>query len=121
MMDACRLAPAAARALIDAAIDARRLGLGPALPPTLLEVAAGGYLADTQWNQLSDNWFEEALANAARPVRGARGALTRVRSRHGEGSPAHPRYRLTDYLEQHVAGADLRRGSAALLGAHTPR
>ncbi|MDX3853414.1 hypothetical protein [Streptomyces sp. AK02-01A] len=43
-----------ARALIDAAIDARRLGLGPALPPTLLEVAAGGYLTDTQWNELSD-------------------------------------------------------------------
>ncbi|MFJ9683616.1 hypothetical protein ACIRP2_37135 [Streptomyces sp. NPDC101194] len=108
-------APAAARALIDAAIDARRLGLGPALPPTLLEVAAGGYLADTQWNQLSDNWFEEALADAARPVRGARGALTRVRSRHGEGSPAHPRYRLADYLEQHVGQARARLSPPTML------
>ncbi|MBC2907700.1 tetratricopeptide repeat protein [Streptomyces cupreus] len=94
-------APAAARALIDVAIDARRLGLGPALPPALLEAAAGGYLTDTQWSLLSDDWFEEALAFAARPVRGARGALTRVRSRHGEASPAHPRYRLADYLEEH--------------------
>lgn len=102
-------APAAARAIIDAAIDARRLGLGPALPPALLEATAGGYLTDTQWNQLSDSWFEEALAYAARPVRGARGVLTRVRPRHGRPSPTRPRYQLADYLEQHGrrARADL--------------
>ncbi|RNL71931.1 sel1 repeat family protein [Streptomyces sp. I6] len=108
-------APAAARALIDAAIDARRLGLGPALSVALLEVAAGGYLTDTQWNQLPDDWFEEALAYAARPVRGARGALTRVRSRNSEGSPAHPRYRLADYLEQHGSRARARLSPPAAL------
>ncbi|MFB7366549.1 tetratricopeptide repeat protein [Streptomyces hydrogenans] len=94
-------APDAARALLEAAIDARRLGLGPALPSALLEAAAGGYLTDNQWDLLPDHWFEEALAYAARPVRGALGALTRVRTRHGYVSPAHPRYRLADYLEEH--------------------
>ncbi|MEV7536683.1 tetratricopeptide repeat protein [Streptomyces hydrogenans] len=94
-------APDAARALIDVAVDARRLGLGPSLPAVLLEAAAGGYLTDSQWDLLPDHWFEEALAYAVRPVRGARGALTRVRSRHGGTSPVSPRFRLADYLEQH--------------------
>lgn len=101
LLEQYHTAPDAARALMDAAIDARRLGLGPPLPAMMLEAAAGGYLTESQWDLLPDHWFEEALAYAVRPVRGARGALTRVRSRQGETPPAPPRFRLADYLEQH--------------------
>ncbi|WP_406306099.1 hypothetical protein OHA61_33040 [Streptomyces sp. NBC_00885] len=101
LLERYHTAPAPTRAVIKAAIDARRLGLGPALPQALLEVAAEGYLSDAQWSQLPESWFEEALASACRPVRGAQGALTRLRARHGEESPARPHYRLADYLEQY--------------------
>ncbi|BBC38579.1 hypothetical protein SGFS_098730 [Streptomyces graminofaciens] len=76
LLERYHTAPAAARALVDAAIDARRLGLGPALPSALLEEAADGHLTATQWDLLPDDWFEEAMAHVARGVRGARGALT---------------------------------------------
>ncbi|MFD8009742.1 tetratricopeptide repeat protein [Streptomyces sp. NPDC058955] len=109
LLEQYHTAPDAARALMDAAIDARRLGLGPSLPSMLLEAAAGGYLTDSQWDLLPDHWFEEAVAYAVRPVRGARGALTRVRSRQGDIAAAHPRFRLADYLEQHGS-----RGRAAV-------
>ncbi|MBB2741678.1 UNVERIFIED_ORG: hypothetical protein FHR35_001498 [Microbispora rosea subsp. rosea] len=45
----------AARAVLDAATDARRLGHGPALPRLLLAEAAPGYLSDEQWNLLADD------------------------------------------------------------------
>lgn len=51
-----------ARAILDAAIDARRLGHGPALPRRLLAEAAPGYLSDEQWNLLDDDWVESAFA-----------------------------------------------------------
>ena len=41
-----RNAPPAAAALIDAAMDARRLGMGAGLPQAFLEAAAPGYLTD---------------------------------------------------------------------------
>jgi len=44
-----RNAPPAAAALIDAAMDARRLGAGVDLPHAFLEAAAPGYLTDAQW------------------------------------------------------------------------
>lgn len=37
----------------------------------------------------------------AAPLHGARGPLTRIRPRRGQSAPAHPHYRLADYLEQH--------------------
>ncbi|MEU6071254.1 hypothetical protein ABZ864_44160 [Streptomyces sp. NPDC047082] len=101
LIERYRTAPPAAKALIEAATDARRLGHGPALPLALLEAAAEGYLTDTQWDLLEDDWLEQALAHVARPLRGTRGPLTRIRPRHGQASPAQPHYRLADYLEQH--------------------
>ncbi|MFI7644402.1 hypothetical protein [Nonomuraea sp. NPDC049400] len=49
----------AARAVLHAAMDARRLGHGPALPRLLLEQAAAGYLTDEQWDLLTDGWLEQ--------------------------------------------------------------
>jgi tetratricopeptide (TPR) repeat protein len=100
LLERYRNAPAAARALIEAAMDARRLGHGLYLPLDLLEVAAPGYLTDQQWDALDDDWLEHALAFCAAPSRGAPGPLTRVRVRPGQPTPAQERLRLADYLEQ---------------------
>ncbi|WP_203780971.1 tetratricopeptide repeat protein [Paractinoplanes rishiriensis] len=92
-------APPAARAILDAAIDARRLGHPPALPHSLLEQAAPGYLDDSEWDALTDNWLEQALAYTAQSCKGARGPLTRIRPRSGQ-NVGQPAYRLADYLEE---------------------
>ncbi|MFH9833375.1 tetratricopeptide repeat protein [Streptomyces sp. NPDC017201] len=99
-------APPNARAVLEAAMDARRLGNGLAIPHLLLAAAAPGYLTDQEWDQNSDDWFEEALAYTAQPCHGARGALTRIKPRPGQEAFETPQYRLADYLEQH--GRDRR-------------
>lgn len=63
------------RALLDAAIDARRLDHLPALPLDFLAAAAEGYLTDTQWDLLEDTWLPQALTQLTRPLQGARGHL----------------------------------------------
>jgi tetratricopeptide (TPR) repeat protein len=100
LLERYRNAPPAAKALVEAAMDARRLGHGPYLPHRLLEAAAPGFLTDQQWDELGEDWLEQALAYCAAPCRGARGPLTRVRPRPGQPTPAQPHYRLADYLEQ---------------------
>ncbi|MET9894414.1 tetratricopeptide repeat protein [Streptomyces sp. NPDC006465] len=101
LLERHRTAPDGARALIEAAMDARRLGHGFALPQAMLQEAAPGYLSDTQWDLLPENWLEQALAYSAKPLHGARGTLTLIRPRPGQPAPAHPHYRLADYLEEH--------------------
>ena len=111
-----RHAPAAAKALIQAAMDARRLGHRTALPHALLAAAAAAYLTDTEWDALGEDWLEQALAYTAQPCKGASGPLTRIRPRptrpgtrdgndQRPGGPADPGggpvYRLADYLDQH--------------------
>jgi|HubBroStandDraft_1064217.scaffolds.fasta_scaffold13346_1 hypothetical protein len=108
-----RNAPSAARAVIDAAMDARRLGVGIGLPRAFLEHAADGYLTDDEWDGLREDWLEQALAYTARSCKGARGPLTLIRPRPGPpalrprdpagqpGAPSGPGYRLADWLDQH--------------------
>jgi uncharacterized protein YidB (DUF937 family) len=98
-----RNAPPAAAALITVAIDARRLGMGVALPLAFLEAAAPGYLTDADWDALGEDWLEQALAYAAAPCSGIRGPLARIRPRATRGAivVSGPAYRLADYLEQH--------------------
>jgi len=116
-----RNAPPAAEALIHAAMDARRLGMGIALPQAFLEAAAPGYLTDTEWDALDDDWLKRALDYTAEDAKGVRGPLTRIRPRparpgaggsgsqnsdeqlaDGQDSAAGgPLYRLADYLDQH--------------------
>ncbi|GAA2632264.1 hypothetical protein SMC26_21420 [Actinomadura fulvescens] len=104
-----RTASPASRALMDAAIDARRLGHGQLLPRRLLLDAAPGYMTPPQREMLEEGWQEEAFAYVTdhRPCRGARAPLTPVRSVPGKEDGAEPCYRLADYLEQ--AGQALRR------------
>ena len=100
LVDRYRKAEPAARAVLDAAIDARRLGHPPAIPAGLLRRAAPSYLDDDQWDLLGDAWFEEALAYCGLPCNGARGPLTPVRLRPGQAETGQAQLRLADYLEQ---------------------
>ena len=108
LMARYRNAPPEARALIHAAMDARRLGHPLALPHALLEAAAPAYLTGTEWDALGEDWLEPAFAWTAAPCKGAAGPLTRIRLGPGPGRPASgpaapggPTYKLADYLDQH--------------------
>ena len=116
-----RNAPPAARALIQAAMDARRLGHGLALSYDFLAAGAIAYFSDSEWDAADDDWLEQALAYTAAPCKGVLGPLTRIRPRpsrsahnwatrrrspdqptnHPIGEMDRPVYRLADYLDQH--------------------
>ena len=118
LLDRYHNAPPAARALIDAAMDARRLHMGPALPRAFLEAAAPGYLTDTEWDLLPGDWLKQGLDYANRAAKGVRGPLTPRRPRPSAGVPASPgggqAWQLADYLDQH--GRRVRR--EVILPAH---
>ncbi|MFG2091593.1 tetratricopeptide repeat protein [Spirillospora sp. NPDC048824] len=97
-----RTASPPARALMDIAIDARRLGHSPLLPRPLLIDAAPGYLTRPQREMLDQNWLDQAFTYVAdhRPCRGARAPLTSIpHTATEEHRTAH--FRLADYLEQY--------------------
>jgi DNA-binding phage protein/TPR repeat protein len=105
-----RTASAPARAILQAAMDACRLGTGVHLPRAFLEAAAEDYLTDTELDTLDDNWLEQALAELGRTVHGNLAPLRRIRPRRAHRAPGAPAslpvsqpgqaYRLADYLEQ---------------------
>ncbi|MFI1386413.1 hypothetical protein [Embleya sp. NPDC020886] len=105
LLKAFELAPAHARAVLEAAMDARRLEHGPVLRQAFLEDAADAYLTDDESDALADDWFEQGLAYVTTRVHGAVAPLTRIRPRrrtHNPPSAGGPTYRLADYLEQHA-------------------
>jgi hypothetical protein len=109
LLDRYRNAPLpAARALIEAAMDARRLGAGAGLPQAFLKAAAPGYLTDAEWDTLGEDWLKQALAYTAKDAKGVPGPLTSIRPRparhaargHGDQpasmpAAAGPLYRLS--------------------------
>lgn len=118
----------AARAVVDVAIDARRMGHQNALPYALLREAAPSYMASVDWDRVEENWLEQALAETSTPRKGTRGAVTRVHSTQrtvrrrrraisalGEsGVDAEPLFQLADYLDQY--GRAQREGHVPPLG-----
>ncbi|MFE2326860.1 hypothetical protein ACFXD5_23545, partial [Streptomyces sp. NPDC059385] len=103
-----------AKAVLEAAMDARRLGVGPHLLQAFLTDAAIDYLGQNDYDQLTDDWAEQAYAELAEPVHGKQAALRRTTHRPprrptipttAAGTlpppPAGPVFRLADYLEQH--------------------
>ncbi|MFF5336940.1 hypothetical protein [Streptomyces sp. NPDC013181] len=105
---------AAARALLEAAMDARRLGTGLHIPQAFLTDAALDYLSDHDYDQLADDWAEKAYAELAEEVHGKQAPLRRTTPRPTRRppapttdagttppAPAGPVFRLADYLEQH--------------------
>jgi hypothetical protein len=107
------VAQPASRAILQAAMDARRLGIGLRLPRDFLQQAAEGYLKNSEFDAQSEDWFEQGLADLARPVHGDLAPLRRIRPRRSTSLPdgvqlmsasSHDRpgpiYRLADYLEE---------------------
>ncbi|NEE23026.1 helix-turn-helix domain-containing protein [Streptomyces sp. SID7499] len=103
----------AARAILEAAMDARRLGVSLNLPQAFLTDAATDYLSDQDFDQLGEDWAEQAYAELARPVHGKQAPLRRANTRPKRRTPGDPTakgplasasgpsFRLADYLEQH--------------------
>ncbi|MFD9412650.1 tetratricopeptide repeat protein [Streptomyces sp. NPDC059989] len=125
----------AARALLEVAMDARRLSIGLHLPQAFLTDAAIGYLADTDYDELTEDWAEAAYAELAKPVHGRQAALRRAAPRpercppgaspsapvQAAGLSTGPVFRLADYLEQHgrTARRRLCPPGAFWVSAHT--
>ncbi|MEV6576426.1 helix-turn-helix domain-containing protein [Streptomyces sp. NPDC051577] len=104
-----------AKAILEAAMDARRLGVGLHLPQGFLTDAATDYLTDTDYDLLPDDWAERAYAELAELVHGKQAPLRRTTPRPARRPPSPsspatsppapaasgPVFRLADYLEQH--------------------
>ncbi|WP_406399596.1 hypothetical protein [Streptomyces uncialis] len=102
LIDRYETATALQRALIESAMDARRLGHDTPLPRILLEASIRHYLSADQYDLVADCDIERALAELSKSKRGTRGPLTPVALRE----PGGPRVltdnvRLADYLDQH--------------------
>ncbi|RKN38492.1 hypothetical protein D7294_23710 [Streptomyces hoynatensis] len=81
LLERYRTGSPAARALLEAAMDARRLGVGLQLPQAFLTGAAPDYLHDGDGNQLTDDWAERPMPNwpsrSTDAARAAAGAVSR--------------------------------------------
>jgi hypothetical protein len=86
------------KAVITAALDARRVGAQAPLTRAFLEAAAPGYLTAAQQAIATADWLDHALAYATTPLHGAASSLTPVPA--GMGRVAG--YEVADYLYQHA-------------------
>ncbi|MEU4254370.1 hypothetical protein AB0F15_43965 [Amycolatopsis sp. NPDC026612] len=91
-------APSYAKAVITAALDARRVGAHAPLTRDYLTHAAPGYLNERDVATAPPDWLEHALAYATRLLHGATAALTPVAADMGTITG----YRVADYLHQHA-------------------
>ncbi|MGI5473288.1 hypothetical protein [Streptomyces sp. CA-132043] len=99
-------APPEARAVLDAAADARRFGAGEHLPQSFVQAAAAAYLDPRHWETQTDTWratwFTRALTYTAKPCRGVPGPLTPKVAPPGQPRAADGPLQLSDYLKQHL-------------------
>ncbi|MEV4019917.1 HD-GYP domain-containing protein [Nonomuraea angiospora] len=89
-----------AAAVLNAAIDATRLGAVSPLSPDLLRAASPGYCDVRQRAIAPPDWFETALAYATGMLNGAAAALAPVASSTTMGQING--YQVADYLQQHA-------------------
>jgi hypothetical protein len=90
------------KAIIAAAMDARRFGLTSPLTEAFLEAAVPGYLTDQQRAAADpDTWFAGALRYARTRVMEVTAALEAVAHPSGMGSLSGA-YRLADYLDHYA-------------------
>jgi hypothetical protein len=92
----------AAKALITAAMDIRRLGHGVAIPKDLLHAGTAAYLTNRQWRSIGRDkrWFDSALDYAEERCHGDHRPLSRIQPRPDEPETEHQLYQLADYLDQ---------------------
>ncbi|MFM9709118.1 helix-turn-helix domain-containing protein [Streptomyces galilaeus] len=101
------------RALLDAAMDACRLGHGPRLPGTLLEQAVPHYLLEQECTTVRPALIRRALDELCQPLRGGRGPFTRIRPAGVDTDAEADHYQLADYLEHHGRRSRARVAPAA--------
>ena len=89
------------RAVIEAAMDAYRLGVTGPLPLAFLQEAAPSYLSDDERAKADDSWFSSALTYARVPVKEVVSALQPVARFTGMGALPDV-VTLADYLQQHA-------------------
>jgi tetratricopeptide (TPR) repeat protein len=98
LMERWRNANAYAAAVLNAAIDARRLGvLGP-IPANFLRAAAPAYCGNRAQAMASSDWFEAAIDYCTHVLYGAAAALEPIASGMGEVRD----YTIAEYLHQHA-------------------
>ncbi|MER6093369.1 hypothetical protein [Streptomyces bluensis] len=91
------------KAVVTAAVEARRLGARGPLPVAFLEHAAVGYLSPKECLALDrQTWFDDALAWARTPVKGVVSCLQGVLAQDGIGEAADL-VDLSDIIEQQIA------------------
>ncbi|GCB45658.1 hypothetical protein [Streptomyces sp. NL15-2K] len=91
-----------ARAVLEAAMDARRLGHGIDLPRAFLEAAALAYLTPLQRDLAPRQWFRQAVEYLSAPCRGVRGPLAPVPGFAMTDAQEPNRFRLSDFIELHA-------------------
>ncbi|MEU0785354.1 hypothetical protein ABZ341_27710 [Streptomyces sp. NPDC006173] len=105
LLERYRTAPPAVRAVINAAMDASRLGGVTLMAEEFLETAAEGYLSDDAYDALEEDWLRDALVYTQQPSKGVRGLLSQVRARPGANGPGG--LRLSDYMD-HIGRTERR-------------
>lgn len=91
-------APPYAKAVITAALDARRVGAHAPLKRDYLEAAVPGYLTNRQQATPPPDWLDDALAYATELLHGATATLCPGAA----GMGTITGYRVADYLHQHA-------------------
>lgn len=91
-----------ARAVLEAAMDARRLGHGIDLPRVFLEAAALAYLTALQRDLAPRQWFRQAVEYLSAPCRGVRGPLAPVPGFAMTDAQEPNHFRLSDFIELHA-------------------
>ncbi|OLZ51622.1 hypothetical protein BS329_15255 [Amycolatopsis coloradensis] len=94
-------APPYAKAVITAALDARRVGAHAPLTRDYLETAAPGYLTNRQRATPPPRWLDDAMEYAIEILHGATAALCPAAA----GMGAIAGYQVADYLHQHALRA----------------
>ncbi|MEU4697424.1 hypothetical protein [Nonomuraea dietziae] len=89
-----------AAAVLNAAIDATRLGARSPLSAELLRAAVPGYCTPRQRAIAPASWFETALAYATTELHGAAAALAAIGTPSAMGQVSG--YLVADYLQQHA-------------------
>jgi TPR repeat protein/pimeloyl-ACP methyl ester carboxylesterase len=101
LLDRYENASASTKAVIKAAVHARRIARLEEIPESFLRAAAPGYMEQDAWHLTKETWLDDALRYTAEPARELPGLLTPVKPRTTipMDPGAESRYKLAEYLE----------------------